>query len=357
VTNLNPANPEPASTASLAVSVSSEPPDWTDYLASHEEATLLHDPRWGAVMREAYGNRPFYLTARREAEVVGILQLVLQKSLLFGTHLSSLPYFDASGILTDDPSAADALLGEAASLKTETGAEWVELRHTEALPGNLARRDDKVTLRLPLPDDPDTLWETLKTKVRTKVRKPEKEGLSLHGAGDATLDEFHAVYVRNMRNLGSPPHSKRFFETIRAHFGEAVRLYSVRRDDNTPLAASFTLSDARAMRVPWSASDWRFRKLKANMLLYWGMMKDGCERGAPCFDFGRSTRDSGTHRFKKQWGAKEVPLYWQYLLPEGAGPPEINPDNPKYRFLVGAWRRLPVFAARLIGPRIIRKLS
>ncbi len=356
MTNLEPAKPVSASDASHGVCVSSDPPDWADYLARQEEATLLHDPRWGLVMQEAYGNRPFYLTARRCERVVGILQLVLQKSLLFGTHLSSLPYFDTSGILADNPEAVEALLAEAASLRTETVAEWAELRQTKPLPGDLPRREDKVALRLSLPGDPDMLWDALKPKVRSQVRKPQKEGLTLHGEGNATLDEFHAVYVRTMRDLGSPPHSRRFFEIIRDHFGDAVRLFAVRQG-KSPLAASFTLTDAKAMRVPWAANDWRFRKLGANMLLYWGMLKDACVRGVPCFDFGRSTRDSGTHRFKRQWGAEEVPLYWQYLLAEGGSPPEIDPDNPKYRFLVGAWRRLPLFAARLIGPRIIRNLS
>jgi FemAB-related protein (PEP-CTERM system-associated) len=356
VTHADPDNAQAAPTETVAVSVTSEPPGWTDYLARHAGITLLHDPRWGLVMQEAYGNRPYYLTARRNDAVVGILQLVLQKSLLFGTHLSSLPYFDASGVLADDAAAAEALVDEAASLRTETGADWVELRHEDALPADLPRRDDKVTVRLPLPNDADALWNALKSKVRSQVRKPEKEGLTPHGEGDATLEEFHAVYVRNMRDLGSPPHSKRFFEVLRAHFGEAVRLFSVRQGE-TPLAASLTLTDVKAVRVPWAAGDWRFRKLGANMLLYWGMLKDGCARGAPCFDFGRSTRDSGTHRFKQQWGAEDVPLYWHYILAEGDDPPEIDPDSPKYRFLVGAWRRLPLFAARLIGPRLIRNFS
>ncbi|MFO8012494.1 MAG: FemAB family PEP-CTERM system-associated protein [Phycisphaerae bacterium] len=355
MTNRNPANSSAPSPETVRVAVSSNPPDWAGYLARHEGATLLHDPRWGIVMQEAYGNRPYYLTARRGEQVVGILQLVLQKSLLFGTHLSSLPYFDASGILAHDDAAAEALLTEAASLRAQTGADSVELRHTTALPGDLPRRDDKVTLHLPLPDDPDTLWDALKSKVRSQVRKPDKEGLTLHGEGEATLEEFHAVYVRTMRDLGSPPHGRWFFEIIRDHFGDAVRLFSVRQDE-TPLAASFTLTDDKAMRVPWAAADWRYRKLGANMLLYWGMLKDGCERGAPCFDFGRSTEGSGTHRFKKQWGAEDVPLCWQYLLPEGESPPEIDPEGSKYRFLVGAWRRLPVFAARVLGPQIIGKL-
>lgn len=291
----------------VTVDVSSDPPAWDAYLARTAGATLLHDPRWGAAMQEAYGNRPFYLTAQRGGEMAGVLQLVLQRSLLFGTHLASLPYFDAAGILADDETAIGALLAEADAVRDAARAAWVELRHERPLPGDLPARDDKLTLRLALPADAGALWERLKAKVRNQVRKAERENLSLHGPGETTLDEFHAVYCRTMRDLGSPPHSRRFFEIICARFGEAVRLFAV-REGGTTLAASFTLTDAAAMRVPWAAADWRFRQRNANMLLYWGMLKDACERGAPGFDFGRSTRDSGTHRFKKQWGAEDVPL-------------------------------------------------
>jgi len=338
------------------VTVSSEPPAWGSFLARSAGATLLHDPRWGLVMQEAYGNRPFYLTARRGGRVVGILQLVLQKSLLFGTRLSSLPYFDASGVLADDPAAARALLAEAEAVRRETRARWVELRHEAPLAADLPTRTDKVTLRLPLPDDPEALWAALKAKVRNQVRKAERMGLSLHGPGEATLGEFHAVYVRTMRDLGSPPHSRRFFEVIRGHFGEAVRLYAVRQGER-PLAAAFTLTDAAAVRVPWAAADHRFRSLNANMLLYWGMLKEACARGAGCFDFGRSTRDSGTHRFKRQWGAEEVPLHWQYLTAEQGDVPSLDPDRGLMRWATAAWRRLPVGVARVVGPRLIAKLA
>lgn len=356
MTNLNPANPEPASTASLGTSVSSEPPHWTDYLARHEEATLLHDPRWGAAMQEAYGNRPFYLTGRRGEEVVGVLQLVLQKSLLFGTHLCSLPYLDAAGILADDPAVSDALIAEARRLMQEVGAKWVELRHAEAVAAALPSRTDKVALRLPLPSDAETLWEAFTPKVRNQIRKGERGGLGVEGGGRELLEAFHAVYARTMRDLGSPSHSRRFFRLVAEHFEDAVRLFVVRLDGR-PVAASFTLTDGVGTRVPWAASDWRLRSLNANMLLYWHMLKSACESGSPYFDFGRSTRDSGTYRFKKQWGAQEVPLYWQYLLPEGGSVPEVRPDSPKYRFFIGVWRRLPLWAARLLGPRIIAKLS
>jgi len=307
-------------------------------------------------MQQAYGNRPYYLRAQRGGEVVGVLQLVLQKSLLFGTHLSSLPYLDAAGILADDAAATCALIAEARRLMEEVGAKWVELRHAEAGTETLPSRTDKVTLRLPLPSDAQVLWKAFTPKVRNQVRKGERGGLSVEQGGRELLEAFHAVYARTMRDLGSPPHSLRFFRLVAEHFGDAVRLFAVRQGE-TPLAASFTLTDAQAMRVPWAASDWRFRNLNANMLLYWHMLKSACESGSPCFDFGRSTRESGTYRFKGQWGADEVPLHWQYLLPAGGSVPEMRPDNPKYRLLVGLWRRLPVSVARLVGPRLIAKLS
>lgn len=314
----------PPTGADVTVTVGSDAPDWQTYTGRHVAATLYHAPDWGAVMKEAYGNRPYYVTACRGGSVVGTLQLVLQKSLLFGTHLCSLPYADAAGILADDAEVAKVLLAEAHRLMQETHASWVELRHEEPLGDSLHDRTDKVTLRLALPPDPDALWNSLSPKVRNQVRKAEREGVEVHDGSLELLNDFHRVYVRNMRDLGSPPHSLRFFRAVADHFSDACRVFVGRLDDQV-VGASFTLTDGTGMRVPWAASDWRFRRSNANMLVYRHMLKRACERGCPRFDFGRSTRGSGTHKFKQQWGAEEVPLTWQYLLPQGKGLPEVRP--------------------------------
>jgi serine/alanine adding enzyme len=347
---------ECAGARDCSVAVSTEPPDWSEYLVGRPDVTIYNDVRWGQVMAAAYGNRAYYLTASREGRTVGVLQLVAQKSLLFGSHLCSLPYFDTAGILADDRDAADALLAQARSLMADLGTRWVELRQAEPLPGDLPSRTDKVTLRLPLPTDPEVLWKALDAKVRNQVRKGRKENLTVHQGGADLLPDFYAIYGRTMRDLGSPLHHERFFRLILEQFGPAVRLFVVRSSDR-PLAASLTLADALAVRVPWAGNDWRVRQSCANMLLYWSMLEHAGQRGAPRFDFGRSTRDSGTYRFKVQWGATEVPLHWQYLLPEGGAVPDLRPDSPTYRLLTGIWRRFPLGVARLIGPHIIAKLS
>ena len=92
------------------------------------------------------------------------------------------------------------------------------------------------------------------------------------------------------------------------------------------------------------------------MLLYWTVFKFACDRSFKTFDFGRSTPDEGTYRFKEQWGAKPVPLYWYYWIGKGGELPELNPKNPKYRVAIAMWKKLPVSVTKVVGPSIVRNL-
>jgi hypothetical protein len=89
------------------------------------------------------------------------------------------------------------------------------------------------------------------------------------------------------------------------------------------------------------------------MLLYWELLKRSIERGQQVFDFGRSSRDSGTYRFKKQWGATPSQAEWQYYL-RGGKVTDMRTDNPRYQRLIRIWQRLPVRLTRLLGPAIVR---
>jgi len=340
------------------VEASGDAPAWDDYLAARDDAGLFHDPRWGRILADVYGARPVYLTARRGEAIVGVLPLVYQRSVLFGRHLCSIPYFDAAGVLADDEAAEAALLDAAHQARADCGAESVELRQLAPLGEGLPVRTDKVTMWLELGETADQTWDNLKTKVRTKVRKALKKAeVDVVSGGGELLDEYCAVYSRTMRDLGSPPHGKRLFRRILDAFGDAVRLFVARSQDGQPLAASFTLTDRWGFHVPWSGSDFRFRRLGANRVLYWHMLAEASDAGAGRFDFGRSTRDSGTYEFKAEWAAEPVQLYWHFLLPKGAEMPDLRPDSPKYRFLVATWRKLPLWLARALGPGIIGKLS
>ena len=82
------------------------------------------------------------------------------------------------------------------------------------------------------------------------------------------------------------------------------------------------------LEIPWAASLRTHNRYSPNMLLYWSVLAFACEKGYRNFDFGRSTPGEGTYRFKEQWGARPVQLYWHYWLGKGTLLPEINPHNP-----------------------------
>ncbi len=351
----NPPEPE-TEPAQTRISVERELPDWKGYLSSNQDATVYHDPRWGQVMKDVYGCEPFFLTARRGGSVVGVFPLVGQRSLLFGSRLCSLPYFDASGILADDGQTAMALLAKAKELRKEEGYAALEVRQLTPCAEKTPTRTDKVTLWLDIPEGSEAMWKQLKTKMRTKVRKVQKNDLELHTGGIEFLEDFHDVYSRRMRDLGSPPHGKRIFELIINEFPEEVRLFVV-RGEGSVLAASFTLTDRWGLHVPWSASDTRLAYLGANRFLYWEMLSYAAQEEAGRFDFGRSTAKSGTYNFKREWGAKAVQLYWHYFLDEGKNIPEFSADSGKYKLMVECWKKLPLSVTRTLGPWIIGKLS
>jgi hypothetical protein len=110
------------------------------------------------------------------------------------------------------------------------------------------------------------------------------------------------------------------------------------------------------MEVPWASTLRSANRYDANMFLYWELLRQACSSGYKVFDFGRSTRDAPTYRFKKQWGAQPKQLYWHYWLRDGGEPPKINPDNPRYRLVIYVWQRLPVWLTRLLGPGIVKFL-
>ncbi len=344
------------SDSSIDIKIEKDLPDWPAYLARHENSTIYHDPRWGRILGDACGAKPFYLSAWRNGQQVGALTLMGQRSRLFGDRLCSLPYFDASGVLATDNQAADALLSATESLRESEGYQTLEIRQLNTCPEDVPTRLDKVTMWLKIPGDSAAMWAQLKTKMRTKVRKTQKNDFSFICGGTELLDDFYDVYSRTMRDLGSPPHGRLIFERVFAEFQAETRIFVVRGGGQV-LAASFTLQDKWGFHVPWSGSDVRFRNLGANRFLYWEMLSYAADAGANWFDFGRSTADSGTYEFKREWGAEPVQLYWHYFMSKGKKIPEIRPDSGKYSLMVRYWKKLPLPLARTLGPWIIKQLS
>lgn len=328
---------------------------WDAFVSAHPDATYSHRWNWKRVIEGALGWRTFFLLAEEADEVRGVLPLVVQKSWLFGTFVSSMPFLNAGGILASGSEAQESLIGEALRITREAKARHLELRHRSDLRLALPGRTNKITVVLPLDSDTDKMWKALDTKIRTKVRKSMSFGMTAEFGGANFLDEFYSVWSHNMRDLGTPAYSPAFFREIVRAFPDDTHLCVVRHQ-NRPVAVSFLIGFRDIVEAVWSSSVQDALNLKPNMFLYWNLFCFAAKRGYRLFDFGRSTVDSGTHAFKMQWGGQTLPLHWNYWLPNGGALPEINPQNPKYRLAIRAWQKMPVPVTRILGPHIARCL-
>lgn len=330
--------------------------EWNAFVASHMHSTNYHHYAWRKVIEKSFGHRTYYLAARNsKSEICGILPLVHMNSTLFGSFLVSLPFFNYGGLLCNEDGAGVALLDKARCMLREVSADHAELRHLHICQEGLATKAHKVTMILDLEKDEETQWKALDAKVRNQVRKAEKSGLKAVTGHIDLLDGFYEVFCRNMRDLGTPVYGKGFFRNILETFPDTSRIILVMLEGKT--VASGMLTWFRdSLEVPWASSIIDYREKCPNNLLYWEAIRFAIRNGTRKFDFGRSTPGEGTYRFKKQWGAKPVQLYWQYLLEKGQHVPELNPGNPKYRLAIKVWQQLPVTVTKVLGPRIVKSI-
>jgi FemAB-related protein (PEP-CTERM system-associated) len=325
-----------------------------EYLSTSPSGTLYHDIRWLEVIRESFGHRTFYLVSEEtEGRVTGILPLVHMKSIIFGNFLVSMPFFNYGGISAGDEESKSLLLEESIRIAERVGAEYIEFRQTEPIDGNMPVKTGKVSMRLSLPGTVDDLWKSFPSKLRSQVRRPEKAGMIVKVGREEELEGFYRVFSINMRALGTPVYPINFFRNILEKFPEKIWICTVYRL-NKPVASGFLAGFMDTLEIPWASSIRRYNRMSPNMLLYWGSLSYAIERGYKIFDFGRSTPGEGTYRFKAQWGAKPVQLYWNYWLKDNGELPDVTPGNPKYKFAIEAWKKMPLKITRFLGPRIVK---
>jgi serine/alanine adding enzyme len=330
--------------------------EWSTLIRQMGDANVAQSPRWYTTIRRAYGHTPLYLQAENREGQMAILPSFLVRSRLFGTVVTSMPFLDAGGPCSSSPALSRTLLTRLIEEAAHHGAELVELRCTVPLDLPVTATSDKVNLFLPLPKDAGGLWSQLDAKVRNQVRKAERAGLSVEFGQFEKLDAFYETFARNMRDLGSPVHSRGFFDATLDAFGDQARIALVRKGEQA-IGGLIALAFKDSLIVPWASSLCQYLSLCPNMLLYWETLRSACVEGFRRFDFGRSSRNSGTYRFKRQWGAIEEPLFW-YAIPIGACPrPRLSSADPKGALLARLWRSLPLHATRWLGPHVRKYLT
>jgi len=328
---------------------------WDAYVLAHPHGTFFHRYGWKRLIESTYRYPGHYLLAERDGALCGVFPLGEIKHLLFGHSLVSVPFCVYGGVLANDDQAREALEVDATRLATDLGVDYLEARNQWPVRDDWLRKDGLyVTFRRAISEDHDANMNAIPRKQRAMVRKGIKAGLV--GELDEGIDNLYLAYSESVRNLGTPVFPKAHFRAIRAEFGDDVDVVTVRHEG--VVVASVMNYYFRDQVLPfYGGGVATARNLAANDFMYWEVMRRAVERDCRVFDFGRSKVDTGSYSFKKHWGFEPEPLNYEYHLVRASEMPDLNPNNPKYRLFINAWKKLPVGVSRAIGPWLARGLA
>lgn len=357
----------------IRIAVASDQVAWDEYVNGHSDATPYHRFAWLLSIEQAYQHKNVSLLAFKDGKVVGVLPCIKMQKPFSKASYCALPFCDLGFAVANDADILLALQSKAIALLQSEGGNNFDYRDSvnSLVESNLAEHklaDDqlagkKVRMVLPLPDGSVALMASFKSKLRSQIRKAEKNGLTCEIANSQKqIDDFYQIFAINMRKLGSPVHSKKWFECLFENYAQNIML-SVVYSNQVPVGAGIVLRTANKAAIPWASTVAEYNKLAPNMMLYWSLLEHVSNLGCTEFDFGRSTYGEGTYKFKRQWGAEPVPLVWSNLVPNREPNQTAMADTGtdgvgQIRKLVEkTWARLPLGVTTRLGPKIRKHIS
>jgi FemAB-related protein (PEP-CTERM system-associated) len=313
-----------------------------------------HDFRWLGALSAGLCQEPIVVAARRDEQLVALLPLALVSTPWFGRFLVSLPYVNSASIVPNDSPFRSALLERAVGLADELNVRYLEIRgeREDTVPALADQNTSKVHMRLALPVSTDALMGSFKSKLRSQLKGALKHEFEVRWGGADLVGDFYSVFSRNMRDLGTPVFPRRFFTSIVQQFDGDAEI-CVLRHQGEVAAGALLVHGREVTEVPSASSLRQLNSTGVNMAMYWHLLSRAIERGQQVFDFGRSTVDSNTYKFKAQWGAEAHPAVWQYYVRRGTAK-AMRPDSGKFGLAIRIWKRLPLWLANALGPAIVR---
>ncbi|GAB3001888.1 FemAB family PEP-CTERM system-associated protein [Psychrosphaera aestuarii] len=345
------------------ISVSILPPDefaaWDKYVSDHPLSSLYHKSDWLSLIEASFGQKAYYFIAKNTDDtIVGVLPIINLDSWLFGNYMVSMPYFNYGSVLADSVAVENQLISAAIEAAQQNKVSHIQFRaieSAESLLKTMPVSTQKVNMILDLPETPELLGKAIGSKRRSQIKRPIREGVSHKFGGVELLEDFYEVFCLNMRDLGTPVYSKTFFKAILETFPDNSLLCVVYWQGK-PVSTGFLMHYKDRMEIPWASTVRYANRISVNMYLYWQILSYAIENDFKQFDFGRSTVDAGTYKFKKQWGAEPLQCYWYHWVPEGGEVPNLSPSSAKFDLAIKVWQKLPLWVTKMIGPPIVRNL-
>jgi len=329
---------------------------WYSFVVSIQNSTAYHKEAWSNVIKASFENPTrIWAALNKDGNIIGGIPLTFFNSALFGSFAVSIPYVNYGGVISQYFNVAQKLLAYLPQVCAQEKLSHIEVRTMQAGLASQAS-SKKASMILALPTTSEELDRNLGSKIRAQYKKAEEHQPQIRFGKLELLDDFYKVFATNMRDLGTPVYGKSWFRNILKNesIEATLAVVYVRKK---PVSTGFLVGHNGMLEIPWASTIKEANALNTNMWMYRKILDFAISNQFNFFDFGRSTQDAGTYKFKKQWGSEPYVHYWYKILPGNSEQaPELNPDNPKFALMIAVWKRLPIWFTKIIGPPIIRNI-
>ncbi len=326
-----------------------------NYLLQQHKHEYFHTPQFISLMNEAFGDVRL-VCIQDEYEIIKIaLPLAFVKSMILGSKLISAPYIEYGGPV-GDMAYLPLLLKE---LERKYGKRYAHLEirgENKTLEKDMKKVDLYKKFELPLSSE-EEIWKGIQRSKRKAINKSKKH-LQVHKLKEKDIDEYYKLYCKNMKAFGSPPYSKKYFQSFFKHMvaSDMGKVYGAYYEGKL-CAALLGFIYRKKVHILLAVSDPKFREYRPNDAVHWTFIDWALKNEYKVFDFGRVREESGQFEFKRKWGAelKELPSY--FMLWKGGKIPSLDPHDKKMKLATKVWKKLPAPIARVFGMRLRKELG
>lgn len=320
--------------------------------------TVFHTTGFRQILLDSFGFRcGYHAVVDGQNRVRAIIPLVVGRNLGLKKVGVSLPFVNYMDICADSEESFRFAVDSVVRLKEQLGLGYVELRLKSQLLESPTWRENthNYTFMLPLSANEDEVLALSSGSNRNHVRKVYKNGWFDVSFDVGHLDAFYKVYVRRMKQLGTPAPAIGFFRRFFECLPEQAALLTVLDKATGAVAGGMLLLADRASETlyyPYGANLSEYNSKYLNNFMYWEAVRFGIRSGLKRLDLGRSPAGSGTYKYKEQWGARPEQLrYCVYDGGKGKGGP---PDKQSLSLFIDMWKVLPAALTDRAGTMLIK---
>ena len=293
-------------------------PFWEELAAAHPAATFFHSPQWHTMVTRSYpeygiGTQGFVFDGGSKA-VLPMIQTKKGGLVRGKARLKSSVFCGYGGILAGSGVTAaqqeeiySYLAGRRATIALNTNPF---LEAAVKLPRDFICRQD-FTQALALTPDETALQRKLNRGAKSNLNQAKKQGITVRQANSRSdVQSYYSLYQDTLKRWGGGAlftYPEFLFYDLFSHAGDTVKIWLAEKD-SAIVAGAIIFYWNRIVSYWHGASQQDFFSCYPNNMLHMEIIRHAAKAGYQWYDFGPSGGQEGVTRFKRSFGAVELPF-------------------------------------------------